>query len=472
MIRSWYRTAVVPRWVIARLLPTAGAGLVAGLVVLDVVLGLLPVAFVLATSVVVGQVPAAVDGGTGSAAWSDLVRTFVLAAVLFLTRQVLAPVQTALGVRMQRRIDGALRDRALRVALRSTSIAPMEDQATLEALTEATREFEADFRSPASAAGLVNLLARYVPWGSRCSIGVVVSWAAAAAILAGEAARPASTTPTAGEITVDGADLAPTSTPGSGSGGVAVMFQDFTRYALPAATTSRSARPSMLRPERTRRRGRARRNRATLIDALPQGLETVLSGQYQGGATSPAGSGSASRSPALSPSRRAPGCSCSTSRPPPRRARGGRALRAVPGPHRGPHHGAHLAPLLHRAPRGPIVVVEDGRVVEAGHDELLARTDSRYRAAVRAQARRFRQGLDATSDADADVTSARDGTSNGMSDNDEPRVSLGRLNFVYGLALVMVEPRARSARRGGACGASSTPRSRETATAALRWPLR
>lgn len=184
MFRSWYRSAVLPRRDIARLLPTAGWGLVTGLLVLDVVLGLLPVAFVLATSVVVGQVPAAVDGGTGSAAWADLVRTFVLAAVLFLTRQVLAPVQTALGVRVQRRVDGALRDRALRVALRSTSIAPMEDQATLEALTEATREFEADFRSPgASAAGLVNLVARYVQLlGFAAIVGVVVSWPAAAAL--------------------------------------------------------------------------------------------------------------------------------------------------------------------------------------------------------------------------------------------------------------------------------------------------
>ncbi|KQY46576.1 ABC transporter ATP-binding protein [Cellulomonas sp. Root137] len=186
MLRSWYRTAVLPRRDIARLLPTAGAGLVVGLTALNLVLGLLPVAFVLATSVVVGQVPAAVDGGTGSAAWGDLVRTFVLAAVLFLARQVLAPVQTALGVRMQRRIDGALRDRALRIALRSTSIAPMEDQATLEALTEATREFEADFRSPgASAAGLLALVARYVQLlGFVAVIGVVVSWPAAAAVLA------------------------------------------------------------------------------------------------------------------------------------------------------------------------------------------------------------------------------------------------------------------------------------------------
>jgi ATP-binding cassette subfamily B protein len=185
MLRSWYRSAVLPRVGIARLLPSAGAGLVVGLALLDVVLGLLPVAFVLATSVVVGQVPAAVDGGTGSAAWGDLVRTFVLAALLFLARQVLSPVQTAVGVRMQRRIDGALRDRALRVALRSTSIAPMEDQATLEALSEATRELEAEFRSPgSSAAGLLALIARYVQLlGFAAIIGAVVSWPAALAVV-------------------------------------------------------------------------------------------------------------------------------------------------------------------------------------------------------------------------------------------------------------------------------------------------
>ncbi|MBO3102444.1 ABC transporter ATP-binding protein [Cellulomonas fengjieae] len=185
MLRSWYRSAVVPRAGILRLLPSAGPALVLGLALLDVVLGLLPVAFVLATSVVVGQVPAAVDGGTGSAAWGDLVRTFVLAAVLFLARQVLAPLQTALGVRMQRRIDGDLRDRALRIALRSTSIAPMEDQATLDALAEATREIEADFRSPgAAAAGLLALIARYVQLAGFATIlGVVVSWPAAAAVV-------------------------------------------------------------------------------------------------------------------------------------------------------------------------------------------------------------------------------------------------------------------------------------------------
>ena len=58
---SWWRSAVEPRRAIARLLPAAGWPLVAGLAALDLVLGLLPVTFVLLTSVVVGQVPAAVE---------------------------------------------------------------------------------------------------------------------------------------------------------------------------------------------------------------------------------------------------------------------------------------------------------------------------------------------------------------------------------------------------------------------------
>ena len=50
-----------------------------------------------------------------------------------------------------------------------------------------------------------------------------------------------------------------------------------------------------------------------------------------------------------------------------------------------------------------IVVIENGKVVEAGsHDELME-NDSRYRLLFELQARRFREGLDADDDADAAV---------------------------------------------------------------------
>ncbi|WP_291802134.1 hypothetical protein [Cellulomonas sp.] len=93
MIRTWHTAAVVPRISILRLLPTAGPALVATLIMLNLVLGLLPVAFVVATSIVVGHVPAAVTGGVGSPAWDTLVREFLLAAVAFCGQHLLAPAQ-------------------------------------------------------------------------------------------------------------------------------------------------------------------------------------------------------------------------------------------------------------------------------------------------------------------------------------------------------------------------------------------
>jgi ATP-binding cassette subfamily B protein len=125
VLRTWYSTAVIPRLRIARLLPTAGRDLVVGLVLLNLMLGLLPVVFVVATSIVVGQVPAAVTGGTAAPAWGLLVRDFLVAAGAFGAQQILAPVQSALGVRVKRHVDGRIRDRMLASTLRSTSIGPM-----------------------------------------------------------------------------------------------------------------------------------------------------------------------------------------------------------------------------------------------------------------------------------------------------------------------------------------------------------
>ena len=48
---AWRAAAVTPRVMIVRLLPVAGGGLIAALTAVNVLLGLLPVGFVLATSV-------------------------------------------------------------------------------------------------------------------------------------------------------------------------------------------------------------------------------------------------------------------------------------------------------------------------------------------------------------------------------------------------------------------------------------
>jgi ATP-binding cassette subfamily B protein len=173
-------------WRIAGLVPSGGAGLVATLIGLNLILGLLPITFILATSVMIGRVPAAVVGGVGSAEWRDLVAAFVLAAVAFLTQQILAPMQASLGELLARRIDGRVYQRLIGASLRSTGIGPLEDQKLLNDLTQVVTTLEQSFRTAGLAcAGLLALIARYTQLVAAAAVvGWVFSWPAAAALVA------------------------------------------------------------------------------------------------------------------------------------------------------------------------------------------------------------------------------------------------------------------------------------------------
>jgi ATP-binding cassette subfamily B protein len=172
-------------WRIGALVPAGGLGLVAALASINLALGLLPVGFILATSLMIGQVPAAVAGGVGSAEWQSLVTWFVLAAAAFVAVQILAPLQVALGELMARRVDGKVYGRLIAASLRSTSIGPLEDQRLLDDLGQAARNLEFGFRTPGIAcSALFALVARYVQLlGCAALVGVVFSWPAAVALV-------------------------------------------------------------------------------------------------------------------------------------------------------------------------------------------------------------------------------------------------------------------------------------------------
>jgi ATP-binding cassette, subfamily B, bacterial len=171
---------------IARLVPSGGPGLAATLVALNLILGLLPVFFILATSIMIGRVPAAVVGGVGSAEWRDLVMAFGVAAATFLAQQILAPTQAALGELLARRIDGWVFQRLIGASLRSTGIGPLEDQELLNDLTQVATTLEQAFRTTGAAcAGLLALIARYTQLlASAFIVGYVFSWPAALALIA------------------------------------------------------------------------------------------------------------------------------------------------------------------------------------------------------------------------------------------------------------------------------------------------
>ncbi|HVM68511.1 MAG TPA: hypothetical protein VM204_01575 [Gaiellaceae bacterium] len=82
--------------------------------------GLAPLAFIVATSVVIGPIPAAVDAGLDSPEWRGLRDALLVTGGLFLLQQLLAPLQWSLGEILAWRVDDRVREadrtRRLRVA--------------------------------------------------------------------------------------------------------------------------------------------------------------------------------------------------------------------------------------------------------------------------------------------------------------------------------------------------------------------
>ena len=166
---------------IVRLVPRAGPLLTAGVALVNLVAGLLPVVFVIATSVMLGRVPAAVRGGLHSSAWHSLLAMFAVAAAAFVVQQIVAPFATSLGELVARRIDGLVYDDLMAACLRSPGIGPLEDQAALDDMRAAASALEFVVQSPGQAcAGILALIARYTQLaGYAVAVGVGYSWLAA-----------------------------------------------------------------------------------------------------------------------------------------------------------------------------------------------------------------------------------------------------------------------------------------------------
>ena len=97
-MRDYLRRRWGLRIAVLRLFPLVGARLPVPTVALQIVSGLLPVAFILATSAVVGRIPAAVEHGLDSAEWRSLRTRCLVPGVLFVSQQVIGPLQFTLGI--------------------------------------------------------------------------------------------------------------------------------------------------------------------------------------------------------------------------------------------------------------------------------------------------------------------------------------------------------------------------------------
>ena len=100
-----FRERAAARIRILRLLPAAGPRLLALAVALQVFAGVVPVAFIVATSAVVGRVPDAVEGGLDSPAWDSLQNALLVASVLFLLLHVSLAVQWTVSRAVEWAVD-------------------------------------------------------------------------------------------------------------------------------------------------------------------------------------------------------------------------------------------------------------------------------------------------------------------------------------------------------------------------------
>jgi ATP-binding cassette, subfamily B, bacterial len=170
---------------IVRLLRQAPPVLVGSAVLLQLAAGLLPAGFVLATAAVVAAVPAVIEQGVDSAAWSHLRADLVGATVLFFGIQLLQPVQAFVGELLRRQIDDQARDRLMADAFATGGVSVLEDPEVLDHAANGANMLRVSSWTPgAAAAGLIALISHYLQaLSAAVVVGVAFSWWAAPMVL-------------------------------------------------------------------------------------------------------------------------------------------------------------------------------------------------------------------------------------------------------------------------------------------------
>jgi ATP-binding cassette subfamily B protein len=135
---------------------------VTGLLVVNLAIGLLPLAFIVATSVLLERVAGLTAQPPGAAGQADVLMPLTLAVAALLLQSVLSPVQTALNELVIRRVDGRCIRRLMTVGLVTAPLSVLEQREVVDKLLSARHYMTQRWQTPGGAVdGLLALTARY-----------------------------------------------------------------------------------------------------------------------------------------------------------------------------------------------------------------------------------------------------------------------------------------------------------------------
>ena len=156
---------------ILKLVPVAGWPVIVAALG-NLIVGVLPIGFVIGTSVAMERIPA-IRHLPGS---GDVPVAAGLAVAALFLQSFLAPFQAAFTELISRRVDGVCARQLMRAALTDVPVAKLEQADVLDQLGDARRGLTEESITPgAAAAGLVTLIARYAQLAAAIVIvGVVL----------------------------------------------------------------------------------------------------------------------------------------------------------------------------------------------------------------------------------------------------------------------------------------------------------
>jgi ATP-binding cassette subfamily B protein len=177
------------RLAVLRVFPYAGKLLVPAALI-QLFSALAPVAFIVATSAIVGRVPDAVREGVGSPEWRSLRNALIVAGILFVAQQMIGPLQFLLGQNLAWRIEDQLRERAAIASFGPVGVAALEEPETFDTLADLADVRRGTGFGPGWSVGATLMLGSiYLQWAlAAILIGVVYAWWAALLLAAGSLA--------------------------------------------------------------------------------------------------------------------------------------------------------------------------------------------------------------------------------------------------------------------------------------------